>query len=157
MRENQDNCLDVVVDFTVAGVVVVADQMSKRWAESELADGAIDVIPGLLRFRLTENTGAAFSLFQDSGTFLSIAALFAAALILQTVHQASNRVEVAGMALIMGGALGNLVDRLVRGDGVFDGPVVDFIDLPNWPTFNVADSAITVGAVLLIWAAIRNR
>ncbi len=141
----------------IALVVVVADQLTKRWAEAALADGPTDLIPGILRLRLTENPGSAFSLFQNAGTFLAVAAVAAAVLIFVTVVQARRRDEFAGMALIMGGAVGNLVDRIVRGEGLADGAVIDFIDLTNWPTFNVADSAITVGAGLLLWAAIRAR
>ena len=141
----------------IGTVVVVADQITKLWARDSLADGAIDVIPGILRLRLTENSGSAFSLFQNAGTLLGIGATVAAVLILVTIEQTTRRDEFAGMALILGGAVGNLVDRILRGDGFLDGAVIDFIDFSHWPTFNVADSAITVGAVLLLWAAIRNR
>lgn len=141
----------------IGAAVVITDQVTKMWATNALADGAIDLIPGILRFRLTENPGAAFSMFQNAGPLLGIGAMVAAVLILVTVDQAKRRDEFAGMALILGGAVGNLVDRLVRGDGALDGAVIDFIDLSHWPTFNVADSSITVGAVLLLWAAIRSR
>ena len=63
----------------------------------------------------------------------------------------------AGLTLVLGGALGNLVDRIMRGPGWLDGHVVDWIALPNFPTFNIADSAITVGAVFLVLGAWRNR
>ena len=141
----------------IAVVVVVADQMTKWWARTALDDGPIDVIPGVLRFRLTENPGSAFSLFQNAGVFLGLGALVAAILILVTVQQASRIDEMAGMSLILGGAVGNLVDRVIRADGFLDGAVIDFVDLTRWPTFNVADSAITVGAGLLLWAAIRTK
>lgn len=138
-------------------VVVVADQMTKWWARAALDDGPIVLIPGILRFRLTENPGSAFSLFQDAGVFLAFGAVAAAVLILVTVEQTTRVDELAGMALILGGAVGNLVDRIIRADGFLDGAVTDFIDLTRWPTFNVADSAITVGAALLLWAAIRAK
>ena len=141
----------------IAVVVVVTDQLTKLWAVGALTDGPIDIIPGLLRFRITENSGSAFSLFQNSGQLLGVAAIAAALLILVSVEQTSRRQELAGMALILGGAVGNLVDRVIRGTAWLDGAVVDFIDLTRWPTFNVADSAITIGAGLLLWAAIRNR
>ena len=143
--------------IAIAAVVVVSDQLTKQWASGALDDGPINLIPGLLQLRLTENPGSAFSLFQNSGPFLGVAAIAASVLIVVIVQQSSRRDELAGMALILGGALGNLVDRLVRGDSWLDGAVVDFIDFTRWPTFNVADSAITIGAGLLLWAAIRTR
>ena len=141
----------------IAVVVVVSDQLAKLWAVGALTDGPIDVIPGLLRLRLTENSGSAFSLFQNSGQLLGLAAIAAVVLILVSVEQTSRRHELAGMALILGGAVGNLVDRMIRGTTWLDGAVVDFIDLTHWPTFNLADSAISIGAGLFLWAAIRNR
>jgi len=141
----------------IATVVVIADQVTKAWAVARLTQGDMDIIPGLVRFRLTENPGSAFSLFQNAGPWLGLAALGASALILVSIVGATRRDEFAGMALIMGGAIGNLVDRIIRGDGFLDGAVVDFVDFVRWPTFNFADSAITIGAGLLLWAAIRNR
>lgn len=143
--------------LAVGVVVVVVDQITKLWAVRELEDGSITLIDGLLKLRLTENPGSAFSLFQNSGQFLAIAAIGATILILVTVEQSSSRFELGGMAIIMGGAVGNLVDRIVRADDPLDGAVVDFIDFSFWPTFNAADSAITIGAGLLLWAAIRSK
>lgn len=141
----------------VAVPVVVVDQLTKRWAVEVLPGHPIEVIPGLLDFRFAENTGSAFSLFQNGGQLLAVAAILAWFLIMYMAGSAAGRLEAVSLGLIMGGAIGNLVDRIFRGDGIFDGPVVDWIDLPNFPTFNLADSAITVGAVLLAWAAYRQK
>lgn len=141
----------------IAAVIVVVDQITKQWAESALADGPMVLIPGVLSFSFTENTGASFSLFQGAGTLLGLAALVAVGVIWYALHSVDNTGEVLGLAFIMGGAIGNFVDRVVRGDGFLDGPVIDFIAFPNFPHFNVADSAITIGAVLLIWSAIRTK
>ena len=143
--------------LTIGLVAVVADQITKQWAVQALDEGPIELISGLVRFRLTENPGSAFSLFQNSGQFLGLAAIGAAVLILVSVESTTRRDEFAGMALILGGAVGNLVDRIVRADTWLDGSVIDFIDFAHWPTFNVADSSITIGAGLLLWAAIRTR
>ena len=140
----------------IAVVVLVADQLTKGWARTALADRDIDLIPGFLRFHLAENPGSAFSLFQNLGTWLGLAAIVASGVILVVVERTGSRAELAGFALILGGAVGNLVDRLVKGRWL-TGTVTDFIDFSFWPNFNVADSAITIGVVVLIWAASRSK
>ena len=140
----------------IGAVVLLTDQITKIWARSDLADHDIEVIPGFLRFHLAENPGSAFSLFQGFGPWLGLAAIVASAVILAVVEQTGNRIELAGLSLILGGALGNLADRVANGPWL-SGAVTDFIDLSFWPNFNVADSAITVGVGVLLWAAKRNR
>ena len=76
--------------------------------------------------------------------------------ILRLSAESVNRLEFTGLGLILGGAIGNLIDRFTRGDGLLDGAVVDWIQLPNFPTFNIADAAITIGAGLLILGALRK-
>ncbi len=114
------------------------------------------IIPGVLTFTYAENTGASFSLFQGAGTLLGLAAIAAVALTVGAILRPRPIGEVVGFGLIAGGAAGNLVDRILRGPGVFDGPVVDWIQLPNFPVFNLADTAITVGVGLLMIAAWRT-
>lgn len=140
----------------VALVVLVADQVTKAWARTTLADRDVELIPGLLRFHLAENPGSAFSLFQGLGSWLGLAAILASGLILVMVERTGSRAELAGFSLILGGAVGNLVDRVSKGRWL-TGSVTDFIDFSFWPNFNVADSAITVGVVVLLWAANRSR
>ena len=140
----------------IGAVVLLVDQVTKAWARTTLADHDLDVIPGFLRFHLVENPGSAFSLFQGLGPWLGLAAILATAAILVMVEQTGTRYELAGLSLIMGGAVGNLVDRIANGPRL-TGAVIDFIDFSFWPTFNVADSAITVGVVVLLWAAKRSR
>jgi signal peptidase II len=144
------------VALVLALFVILLDRGTKEWAYRALADGPMEIIPGLLSFSLTENFGASFSMFQGAGTALGVAAIGAAVVIMVMLRSVETPAEVVSLALILGGSVGNLVDRVIRGDGVFDGGVIDFIALPNFPHFNVADSAITVGAVLLVWAAIRK-
>ena len=140
----------------IAIAVISVDRLTKEWAATALADGPFEIIPGALSLSLTENFGASFSMLQGAGPVLGIAAVGAAFVILLALRTATDRAEVVALALIMGGALGNLVDRIIRGDGFLDGGVIDFIALPNFPHFNVADSVITIGAALLIWSAIRK-
>ena len=139
----------------IAGVVLSADQLTKAWAGAALADRDIEVIPGFFRFHLVENPGSAFSLFQNLGSWLGLAAIVASGMILVLVERTGSRIELAGFSLVLGGAVGNMVDRLVKGPWL-TGTVTDFIDFNFWPNFNVADSAITVGVVLLLWAAKRS-
>ncbi len=140
----------------IAGVVVAADQITKGWARTTLADHDVDLVPGFLRFHLAENPGSAFSLFQGLGPWLGLAAILASGMILVLVDRTGSRAELAGFSLILGGAVGNLVDRAVKGRWL-SGSVTDFVDFSFWPNFNVADSAITIGVVVLLWAANRSR
>jgi signal peptidase II len=140
--------------FLVAGVVVVLDQLTKAWAVSALADERITVIEGFLEFRLTRNTGAAFSSFQGLGPLIAILAVGVVGWITMMLRGNPRPLEAWALALVLGGALGNLLDRIVRGDGFLDGAVIDFIDLWFIPTFNIADMAITFGAGLLLLAAL---
>lgn len=132
--------------------VVAADQLTKWWARSSLADGETELIDGFLRFYLVENRGSAFSLFQGGGPVLAFAAMAAAAWLVKLAGRAETRLGLTALGLILGGAVGNLTDRIFKAGGSFlGGSVTDFIDFSFWPTFNLADSAITVGVALLLW------
>ncbi|HSJ27441.1 MAG TPA: signal peptidase II [Acidimicrobiia bacterium] len=143
--------------LAVAGSVVVLDLVTKAWAARSLVGRTVEVIPVLLSFGFTENYGAAFSFLQGAGTFLALAALFALGVIVVSLWSPRPLGEVVGLSLIAGGAAGNLIDRLARGDGLFDGPVIDWIMLPNFPVFNLADTSITFGVVVLLVVAWRSR
>jgi signal peptidase II len=138
----------------MAAVVVVADALTKQWALSALADGPIDLF-GPVRFALTRNKAGAFGL---GGAFIPFLAVAALALVLYLVvsGSATERMPVAvALGLILGGALGNVADRIFRAPGSLQGAVVDFVDVGFWPVFNVADSAITCGCILLLLATWR--
>ncbi len=149
------------IGAAVAGVaalsVVLLDQLTKKWAVDALSDGDITVISGLLEFQLTGNSGASFGLFRNGGTIIGIGAILAVVLVGFMLRSVSRRSESVALGLIVGGAVGNLADRVFRGSGFLDGLVVDWIRLPSFPNFNIADSAITIGAALLIWLAIFRR
>ena len=135
--------------LAVAAAVVVLDQLTKVWAVSGLSDGPVRVVGSLLELRLTRNPGGAFSLLTNLTPVLAVLAVVMAVYIVRTTRRTADIVMAYSLALVHGGALGNLVDRLVRSPGFLRGEVVDFIKVPHWPTFNVADSAITVGVILI--------
>jgi signal peptidase II len=135
--------------------VLVLDQLTKWWAVRDLSDAPHWVIGDDIGFALVRNTGSAFSLFQAFTPLLAIVALVVAVILVRTVGRTRDTLLVVGLSLVLGGALGNLVDRLFRTPGFLEGAVVDFVHVGNFPTFNVADSAITIGAVLIVGWAIR--
>jgi signal peptidase II len=137
-----------VVLFGVGAFAFVADRLTKVWAESRLADGPIEVIPGVLTFRFTTNSGGAFSIGGSAPWIFVTASVLVIGVIVVTAFRHTSVVSALAAGLILGGALGNLTDRAIRGDG-FRGRVVDFIDLHVWPIFNLADTAIVIGAILL--------
>jgi len=141
----------------LATVVVGVDQLAKWWATTALADGPIVVIDGFFQFRLTFNTGASFSLFSGGGQVLAVIAFGVVSLIVYVLGDASRRLEAVSLGLVLGGAVGNLVDRVFRGPGLLDGAVVDFIDFSFFAVFNVADIAINVGVGLLFVVAFWKR
>ena len=111
-----------------------------------------------LRFRLAFNRGASFSIGGDGGWGPVIAVAAVLVLVVQLLWQArsmANRLGTIALGLVLGGAVGNLVDRAVRGDeGFLQNPVVDFIDVQWWPVFNVADMGVVIGGVLLVAVAL---
>ena len=135
--------------LALAGVVVVLDQLTKIWAVAALSDGPVEVIGTLLQFRLTRNPGGAFSLLTGLTPVLAVLAVVMVVYIVRTTRRTSDAVMAYSLGLVLGGAVGNLVDRMVRSPGVLRGEVVDFIKVPNWPTFNVADCAITIGVIVV--------
>lgn len=122
-----------------------------------MADDPLVVIEGFLQFRLTFNTGASFSILTQAGPVIAIVAFGVIGLILFVLGDASHRIEAVALGMVLGGAVGNLLDRLFRGDGFMDGAVVDFVDFSFFATFNVADSAITIGVILLLGATFLRR
>jgi signal peptidase II len=143
--------------FLTAGTIVVLDQITKWFAVRTLSDGPVVLIDGFLQFRLVRNPGSAFSLFRGGGAILALIALGAVVLIFVILSRLPSRWEGVALGLVLGGAVGNLLDRIFRGDGFLAGKVIDFVDFDFFPTFNVADSAITIGAVVAVLLAFRSR
>ena len=143
---------------TAAVVILVLDQLTKAWVVSNIVPGGPrDIINGLARLRYTENTGAAFGLFQGWTGILSVLAMVVVVGIVASAQRVGNgsRMSMLALGLVTGGAVGNLVDRVRLGY------VVDFIEVYaarvnvnntvyTFPVFNVADSAISIGVVLLL-------
>jgi len=142
--------------LAVAGVVVVLDQLTKIWAVAALSDGPVEVIGTLLQWRLTRNPGGAFSLLTGLTPVLALLAVGMVVYIVRTTRRTDDMVMAYSLALVLGGAVGNLVDRMVRSPGILRGEVVDFIKVPHWPTFNIADCAITVGVIFIAIRGWRN-
>jgi signal peptidase II len=141
----------------VAASVVLVDALTKRWASIRFDGDPLEVIPGFLTFTYTENPGAAFGSLQNAGPFLGLAAIGVTLGLLWTLRHPRPGLEIVSFALIMGGAVGNLVDRIFRGPGLLDGKVIDWIDLWWIPTFNMADMSITIAVALLLVQTWRTR
>jgi len=136
--------------FAIALVTVALDQATKHWALGRLSDGRMIDVVWTLRFSLGRNSGMAFSRAQGFGVLIGVFAIAASAVLVVLVRRAPTARWGASMALILGGAVGNLCDRAFRDGGWLRGHVIDFVDLQWFPSFNVADAAITVGAVAAI-------
>ena len=134
--------------------VVIADQASKNWALNSLSDGRTIDLVWTLRFNLVFNSGMAFSQGQGLGRLIGLLAIGVAVWLWFSLRKATSRLSVIGTSMLIGGALGNVVDRMFRGEKWLAGAVVDFIDLQWFPVFNIADSAVTVGAAMLIFASV---
>jgi signal peptidase II len=132
---------------------VLLDQLTKEWALNALADGPIDVV-WTLRFNLAFNKGMAFSQGTGLGPIIGVVALVVIVGLLVSIGRSTSRLYPLAVGLIVGGAIGNLLDRLFRAPGWFRGAVVDFIDLQWWPIFNVADIGVTVGGALLLLTSV---
>ncbi len=131
-------------------IVLVADQVTKSWAVARLGDGSIIRLVGTLQLRLVYNRGMAFSRGEALGLLIGLVASVVAAVLVVWLRRAAPGVRSAAVMAILAGAVGNVIDRLTRSPGWMRGPVVDFVDVQWWPVFNVADAAITCGAVTLV-------
>jgi signal peptidase II len=143
--------------LVLAAGIVAADQLTKWWAHVTLPGSPIVIIDGFLQLRYVTNPGAAFGFFGAAGSLIAFIALVVVVAILIVVRSARGWPEAVALGLVLGGAVGNLIDRIARGPGLLDGEVIDFVDFSFFPAFNVADSAITVGAAVALWLAVRRR
>ena len=131
--------------------IVAADQLTKTWVVSSLTEGEPrNIIGSTVALDLARNSGSAFSRFRGYTPILAVLAIVITVLIARAVRQATDRWTMVGLVLVLGGALGNLADRLFRSPGFLRGHVVDFVAVGWWPVFNLADSCITIGAIILI-------
>ena len=141
----------------VAAVAFLLDQGTKWWAQRALGDQRPrDVIDGWLQFHLTHNPGAAFSMGTGYTIVLTVIALTVVVVCIKMASRLGSVGWAVALGLLLGGALGNVTDRIFREPSPFRGHVVDFIELPHWPVFNVADSSISVAAVLFVLLSLRG-
>jgi signal peptidase II len=136
-----------------AAVAWALDVTTKVWAAAVLDDRSIALFGGRLLLRESRNTGAAFSIGTGSTVLISVVGIVVVVGILLFLRRVSSKAMAVGLGLVAGGALGNLTDRLFRSPGPLRGGVVDWLDLGWFPSFNAADSAITVGVALLLLAS----
>ena len=137
--------------LAIALVVVAVDQLTTHWAVTSLGTDREIELFWTLQLNLGFNNGMAFGQGQGFGPLIGVVATLVIVYLLVTLRSESTRMSTIGIGLLIGGAAGNLIDRMFRGDdGFLRGAVVDFIDFQWFPIFNVADMAINVGAGLLI-------
>lgn len=133
------------IALSVAFIVVFFDQMTKLVLEPILSKGSIPIIENIIHFTLVYNKGAGFGIFQGQRIFFIVFSLAILAILFYNWRKIpKDRNILIPTGLILGGLLGNLIDRMIYGY------VIDFIDLQVWPVFNIADSAITAGAIWLV-------
>lgn len=156
-----------LVGAAVAAVLAV-DQLTKWWAVRRLCgypycpdrppslDRAIDVV-WTLRLNYAENTGMAFSKGSGQGRIIGVVVVAVVVALVVVARRLRSPLQLALVGVVVGGALGNLVDRLLRAEaGFLSGGVVDFVDVQWWPIFNVADAAVVVGGIALALTGLRE-
>lgn len=142
--------------YGAAALVYLLDRFSKGWAENELPGrGMVEALPGLLYLNLTRNTGGAFSLGREVPAFFALATLAIGLVIVVVSFRGHPPTVAIPLGAILGGALGNFTDRLLKGPAL-SGPVTDFLDIRIIPVFNLADCGIVLGAIALVLASLRD-
>ena len=143
--------------LAVAAGVLALDVVTKLLAVEQLTDREpISLLGGLLTLRLVRNPGAAFGMAQGLTIVFTCVALGVVVVILRVARRLQSGWWAVALGLVLGGALGNLLDRLLRSPGPGRGHVVDFLELPRWPVFNLADSAIVCAGVLMVLLSVRG-
>ncbi len=141
----------------LALAVVGLDQLTKFAVASSIEEGeSVRIIGDVLRLSHVRNSGAAFGMLRGFGGVIALCALAGVAVFVAMMVRRPSTMPGVAAALVAAGASGNLIDRLFRGP-IGRGTVVDFVDFRFWPSFNVADSAIFIGAVLIGWAGLKER
>lgn len=145
-----------------AAVVLLLDQLTKWWAVETLGpppsgQGRVVDVVWSLRLRYAENTGMAFSKGAESGRWIALVVIAIVVAMVVVAARATTTTQVVLIGVVIGGALGNLTDRVLRAaDGFLSGAVVDFVDVQWWPVFNVADAAVVCGGIALVWFGTRE-
>jgi signal peptidase II len=143
--------------YTIAWAVWLLDFATKSWALNTLdSRNPVKLLGNFLQLTLLKNSGAAFSLAESATIIFTFFAIFVVAAIAYYSIKITSFGWSIVLGLALGGILGNLTDRIFRSPGFFTGHVIDWIELPNWPVFNLADSAIVVAASIAVILSIRN-
>lgn len=143
--------------LAIAAAILTLDQLTKVWAVTQLGDGhAVSVIGDFAQLRLVRNPGAAFSMFTDMTVVLTVIAVTVVVVIAWVSRKVASLAWAIALGGLLGGALGTLTDRIFREPGPMRGHVVDFVSVGDFPVFNVADSSITVAAVLIALLSFRG-
>ncbi len=150
IRDLARSQFDILFALITTFSVIFVDRVTKIFFSDLLAYGeSLPIIRNILHMTMVHNTGIAFGFFKDQGIVFIVIPIIAIFLLIFNVYyyrqnnEALSRVYIVAFSLILGGAIGNLIDRIVYGH------VIDFIDFRVWPVFNIADSAITVGAIMV--------
>lgn len=139
----------------IVGAVVVGDQLTKSWMVATHSVAPLEIVGHDIELRVARNSGGAFSTFTNATVVLAVLAIGLSIWLVRTLRRSTDRWTIVALSLVLGGALGNLTDRIFRSPGFLSGHVVDFVKVGSFPSFNVADSAITCGAILLILLSFR--
>lgn len=146
-----------VLLLVVAALAVLADLGTKVLVVARLeGQTPIELGGGLVTLVVSRNSGAAFSFAQGATLAFTAIAIIVVTVIVRTLPRLRARGWAVALGLLLGGALGNLLDRIFRAPGVGRGAVVDFLSVPHFASFNVADSAITMGAALAVLLSLRR-
>jgi signal peptidase II len=147
----------IAVWAAVAATAYAMDQATKWWAEHSLTEGQPkQVIGNWFQLTLSHNAGAAFSTGTSYTVVLTVIALAVIAICIRMARRLGSLGWAIALGLVLGGSLGNVTDRILRAPSPFHGHVVDFLQVPHWPIFNVADSSISVAAALFVVLSIRG-
>ncbi len=147
----------LVVFWSLAAVLIAVDQWSKNLAVEKLSDGSTKELLGdWFGLHLVRNPGAAFSMGTSFTEALAVISCIAALVVLWLSLRLRSTFWAVGFGFLFAGIVGNLIDRLTREPGVFQGHVIDFFQFPNFPVFNVADICINVAAGVIIVQTIRG-
>jgi signal peptidase II len=142
--------------FATAWTIWLFDFLTKIWALSALTSSPRKILGTNLQLILVKNSGAAFSFATSFTILFSLLALAVVAAITYYAPRITSQGWLISLGLLLGGVLGNLTDRIFRQPGFLNGSVIDWIQIPHWPVFNLADSAITVAALFALSLSLRN-
>ena len=143
--------------YSIAWAIWLIDFATKTWAIANLdSRDPIKLIGSFLQLTLVKNSGAAFSFATGATLILSIFACCVVAAIAYYAPKITSKGWAIVIGLALGGIVGNLTDRIFRAPGLFTGHVIDWIELPNWPVFNIADTAIVVATAIAVVLSIKN-